>query len=93
MDKRINIKNVTPCGECCDWCEYKLNGECAGCRVTNGEKCKMWSNGCNIYKCTIEHNVYHCGLCEKFPCEWLVDTTSKWNSESIKTLTELVKKQ
>lgn len=86
------MRNVTICGEWCDGCKYKKNAECAGCR--EGAGCvKMWDNGCEIYKCAADKQLLHCGFCEDFPCKWLVETTSKWNSEGIKNLTELMKEQ
>ena len=86
----ITEENVTPCGECCDECKHKISGECRGCRETKGAKCSMWDNGCDIYKCTLEHDVYHCGHCAEFPCRLLIDTVSRWDSTGIDVLKGLM---
>lgn len=84
--------DITICGECCDGCKHKQSGECASCR--EGAGCvKMWENGCDIYKCAAEKQLLHCGFCQDFPCRWLGETMSKWNSHGIANLTEIMKKQ
>ena len=80
---------ITPCGECCVGCKKKDAGICEGCIETEG-KCKEWgqSNGCPIYKCAKEHNVQFCGLCNEFPCKWLIEKIT-WDSNRVNYLTKL----
>lgn len=86
------MRNVTICGEYCDGCQHLVNDECAGCR--EGAGCvKMWESGCTIYQCAADKQLFHCGFCADFPCKMLIDTTSKWNSNGISHLEELMKEQ
>lgn len=91
MKSNIDFNNITPCGECCDGCQYKIEGKCKGCRQAEGKFVKMWSNGCDIYKCCVEHKVYFCGLCKEFPCQWLIKKIGEWNSHGIENLKALAK--
>ena len=88
MDK-IDFSKITACGECCVGCIKKENGICNGCIETDG-KCKEWeqSNGCPIHKCSREHNVQFCGLCNEFPCKWLIEKVT-WNKNIVEHLTNL----
>ncbi|MBN2853248.1 MAG: DUF3795 domain-containing protein [Clostridia bacterium] len=87
----IDFSVITACGECCVGCKKKEDGFCNGCIETEGN-CQEWanSNGCSIYKCAKQHNVLFCGLCEEFPCAWLV-TKVTWNPDVIEHLSGLVK--
>ena len=84
-----DFSELTPCGGCCNSCEFKKKGECQGCRVTHESCVKLWDNGCRIYKCCEEHGVYFCGLCGEFPCKWLSETIVLWDSDGIRRLSEL----
>lgn len=84
-----DFSKITPCGENCDGCGYLASGECEGCRETDGNCIKMWTNGCQIYKCCKEHDVYFCGICSEFPCDWLVKKIGEWNKNGIAHLTQL----
>jgi hypothetical protein len=68
---KLKSKVAPPCGSVCDDCDF-FNGEkepkCAGCIEVQGKP--FWGT-CELYECTLEKNVEHCGLCEDFPCERL----------------------
>jgi hypothetical protein len=89
---RMDFSKITACGECCVGCIKKKNGICKGCIETDG-KCKEWeqSNGCPIHKCSREHNVQFCGLCNEFPCKWLIEKVT-WNKNIVEHLTNLKNK-
>ena len=84
-----DFSSVTPCGETCVGCAKRVDGFCMGCRETDGQ-CKEWegSGGCPIYKCAVNHGVLFCGLCNTFPCTWLVSKVT-WNKNIVEELTEL----
>ena len=91
MNDKIDFATITACGECCVGCNKKAEGICEGCIESNGH-CAEWthSNGCPIHKCTREHNVQFCGLCNEFPCQWLVNKVV-WRPNVVQELTELAK--
>lgn len=70
MDKQIDFRMITPCGECCAGCLKKQDSFCQGC-LESGGKCKEWeqSGGCPIFLCCVEHGVSFCGLCPDFPAK------------------------
>ena len=84
-----DFTTITACGECCVGCGKKASGFCKGCIESDGH-CKEWeqSGGCPIHKCAMKHNVQFCGLCDEFPCEWLVEKVS-WNKNIVGDLTAL----
>jgi len=92
MDEVIDFNKVTPCGEFCEHCHYKQDKTCKGCRETNGSCIKMWSNGCQIFKCCLEHKVLFCGLCSEFPCKYIVKKITSWNPSGIDNLREIADK-
>lgn len=58
--------------------------------VNSEGKCvKLWTNGCDIYRCCEEHNAYFCGICCEFPCNWIVSKISEWDKNGIKKLESL----
>ena len=85
----IDFTKITACGECCVGCKKKEEGICGGCIETDGQ-CKEWSQsgGCPIYLCARQHNIQFCGLCEEFPCEWLVNKVT-WNPNIVQDLSKL----
>lgn len=91
MNDKIDFATITACGECCVGCKKKAEGICEGCIESDGH-CVEWteSNGCPIHKCTREHNVQFCGLCNEFPCQWLVKKVV-WRPNVVQELTELAK--
>ncbi len=86
---KTDFSKITPCGGGCDACDYKENGQCKGCREAEGKCVKLWSDGCEIYKCCNEHNVYFCGVCGEFPCEWIINKIAEWDKDGIERLTKL----
>lgn len=87
--ERIDFSKINPCGGCCDECGYIRSGECAGCRESEGKCVKLWTNGCEIYRCCEKHNAYFCGICCEFPCNWIVSKISEWDKDGIKKLESL----
>ncbi len=89
MHQAIDFSAITACGESCSGCAKRANGSCKGCLETEGV-CEEWaqSGGCPIHRCTREHGVLFCGLCEAFPCQWLIDKMV-WRPNAVKELTEL----
>lgn len=89
MTSNIDFTVITACGECCVGCKKKENGMCKGCIESDGH-CEEWaqSGTCPIYQCAKEHNVQFCGLCEEFPCEWLIQKVV-WRPNVVEELTEL----
>lgn len=78
------FSELTACGECCADCKKKENGFCKGCIESDGN-CREWteSGGCPIYKCTRKHNIQFCGLCNEFPCKWVLEKVT-WRPEYAK---------
>lgn len=89
MQKEVDLSKITACGECCVNCKKKESGMCKGCIESDGH-CEEWTQSgcCPIHKCTREHNVQFCGLCNEFPCGWLVEKVV-WRPNVVKELTEL----
>lgn len=85
----IDFVYITPCGEFCIGCKKKDDGSCQGCIESDGN-CKEWaeSGGCPIYKCAKQHQVKFCGLCNEFPCDWLVNKVT-WNPNIVEDLNRL----
>ncbi len=89
MDKQIDFRMITPCGECCAGCLKKQDGFCQGC-LESGGKCKEWeqSGGCPIFLCCVGHSVSFCGLCPDFPCQGLRQK-APWNPSIVEDLAAL----
>ena len=87
----IDFTTVTPCGECCVGCQKRASGFCMGC-IESGGHCKEWeqSGGCPIYLCASAHEALFCGLCDEFPCTFLV-TKVTWNPHVVADLVRLAK--
>lgn len=87
----MDYTKITPCGECCEGCAKKASGFCGGCRETDGH-CKEWeqSDGCPIYRCASSHKALFCGLCDDFPCDFLVKRVT-WNKQIVQLHNELAK--
>lgn len=85
----MDFSKITACGEYCINCKKKESGMCKGCIESDGH-CEEWTQSgcCPIHKCTREHNVQFCGLCNEFPCSWLVEKVV-WRPNVVKELTEL----
>ena len=85
----VDFYKTTPCGGCCDDCQHLINGDCVGCKNSSGKCVKLWIDGCEIYNCCNKHNVLFCGLCDEFPCKWIVSKISEWNPAGIEELSKL----
>ncbi len=85
----IDFTKITACGECSVGCKKKETGLCEGCIESDGN-CKEWaeSKGCPIHECARQHSVQFCGLCDEFPCSFLVKKIT-WNTNIIEDLTVL----
>lgn len=85
----MDFGKITACGECCEGCRKKTEGICEGC-IESGGHCVEWaqSQGCPIHKCAREHGVPFCGMCDEFPCDWLVQKVF-WRPNMVAELTEL----
>ena len=81
-EKQLNFSQVTPCGENCAVCQYKINGDCRGCLETDGRCVKMWEKECYVFQCCKKHSVPFCGLCGELPCQWLLEKGS-WNPDIV----------
>ena len=81
-----DFSSITPCGGNCETCGFFHDGSCEGCRKNSGKCVKMWEDGCDIFKCCEEHNVYFCGLCWEFPCEFLKVKIAEWDKNGIYNL-------
>ena len=70
---------LNTCGHSCSFCP-SYQGEvvltCQGCRETHGTP---WWGVCKVFECSIKHDIMHCGLWRKFPCELL---TVHYNPEN-----------
>lgn len=87
----IDLTKLTACGGDCSGCKHYIEGYCTGCRDNGGKCVKMWEHGCEICRCCREHNVPFCGLCKEFPCKFIPDKLTEWNSGGIKRQEMLAK--
>ena len=89
MSGSVDFSAITACGECCTGCKKKESGFCKGCIESDGH-CEEWaqSEGCPIYQCAKENKVQFCGLCAKFPCDWLKEKVT-WNPNVVEHLAKL----
>ncbi len=87
----MDFMKITACGECCVGCKKKENDLCKGCIESDGN-CQEWaeSGGCPIHKCVRKHNVEFCGLCNEFPCEWVLEKVA-WRPNYEKEHRQLAK--
>ena len=86
----MDFRLITPCGECCEGCKKKADGQCHGCLETGGH-CEEWAGFgvCPTYACCREHGALFCGVCPEFPCNHL--PMLKWRPDCVNELTELAK--
>ncbi len=86
---KTDFSKITPCGGCCDDCDFYKNKDCIGCIKTGGNR--VWQGRksvCEICVCCKEHNVSFCGLCKEFPCDFIVKKID-WDKNGIENLTKL----
>lgn len=74
MSQNKNGAIITcPCGLICNNCEYYNNDgkiQCPGC---HNEKGKPFWGECEVYLCANMKKVEHCGLCDEFPCDAIIN--------------------
>ena len=59
----------TRCGLCCAECEWREPNNCRGCIESNGQP---FHGECPVAVCAQNKGLLHCGECDNFPCELLV---------------------
>lgn len=85
----VDFTKLTACGGDCSGCGHFISGDCTGCRANGGKCVKMWEDGCEICRCCREHDVPFCGLCPEFPCTFISDKLTEWDSGGIKCQEQL----
>lgn len=69
----ITFKQAAPCGLICDecpWFQGKMEIKCPGCSESKGKP--FWGE-CEVFLCAeMKHNE-HCGACNEFPCETIIN--------------------
>ena len=88
--------NISVCGIDCDACKYKIENKCEGCRIVAPKGECVWGGRCeNIFDCAAGKGLPHCGKCEDFPCQKLIDVHKSENPdgngieiENLKSLTD-----
>ncbi|ENY8963806.1 DUF3795 domain-containing protein [Clostridioides difficile] len=58
------------CGVCCDSCTKKEQVNCTGCPTM--EK-PFWGGECKVKTCCESKELNHCGECDTFPCDMLLN--------------------
>ena len=71
--------NISVCGIDCDACKYKEEQNCPGCRAHKGRP--FWGECNHLYDCVVAKNLPHCGKCEDFPCQELIDVHKSENPD------------
>ncbi len=56
------------CGSICSKCDFRERFGCKGCREMKG---KIFWGECDIYNCSTEKGLEHCGKCNNLPCSAL----------------------
>ena len=75
-------KNISVCGNDCDICNFKKDNKCEGCRISAPKGECVWGGRCELYDCAMGKNLPHCGKCEDFPCQKLIDAHKGENPEN-----------
>lgn len=87
----VNLERITACGECCDACEKKRGGLCAGCIESDGRVPEWAESGrCPVHACSRAHGVRFCGLCAAFPCPQLPELIF-WNPDVVEHMRALAR--
>lgn len=71
MKSDFNI--ASPCGLICDecpWFQGKMEQNCPGCLTQKGKP--FWGE-CEVFQCSVMQKVSHCGECQDFPCETIIN--------------------
>ena len=80
------MTNYSACGINCDTCQIGKEKSCKGCKTIKGEI--FWGK-CDLYQCSADKNLDHCGKCQQFPCEMLKEWAKSENPERIDNLRQL----
>ena len=65
--------NISVCGIDCSACSFMKENKCEGCRIVAPRGKCVWGERCELFDCVITKNLPHCGKCEDFPCQKLID--------------------
>ena len=68
-----DFKIAAPCGLICDECLWhngKKEVTCPGCHISEGKP--FWGE-CEVYQCAKMKKFEHCGTCNDFPCETIIN--------------------
>lgn len=83
--------NISSCGIDCSKCKFSVEQNCMGCHEHKGNP--FWGM-CQLYECAAKKKIQHCGKCEGFPCQKLIDAhkneNPKGNGIEIENLKKLV---
>ncbi len=75
------------CGIDCGSCRFKAEQSCRGCRENKG---RVFWGECELYKCSTDKSLEHCGKCSSFPCPKLKEWANSENPVRIDNLRKLV---
>ena len=75
------MMNLSVCGIDCDACGFKQESKCEGCRISAPKGQCVWNGRCELFDCTAEKQVPHCGECGNFPCQKLQDAHRNENPD------------
>ncbi len=70
--------NISSCGINCDSCQFKSEQNCPGCYEHKG---KPFWGVCELYSCASDHGHNHCGKCDMFPCQKLIEAHNGENPD------------
>lgn len=59
--------NIGKCGFFCGSCPDFIKGECKGCLKEHK------TGDCYTRDCVLSSDIEFCGLCQKFPCKFIID--------------------
>ena len=79
------MPNYSACGIDCDTCYGKTDHNCQGCKTIRGNV--FWGK-CELYQCSADKHLEHCGKCAEFPCSMLKEWAKSENPERIDNLSK-----
>ncbi len=89
--------NISVCGIDCDACSFKNENKCTTCRIAAHDGKCVWGGRCDTHDCATNQGLNHCGSCQKFPCEQLLNIHKSENPEGngieIENLKRLAEKE
>ena len=71
--------DVSICGIDCAACTYKAENKCGGCRISAPKGQCVWGGRCELHDCATDKTLPHCGKCNNFPCQKLIDAHKNEN--------------